>query len=380
MDRSRRLIQRSDRGGVTRQAREQHDARTDRGRRCQHGRSGVTSETLQDAFDGSPLMSPWTDAKLRRVSNDDYSPSSRSAHSLAARPHGLRRWDQRIPRPADTADDWQLAVNDGLGDDDVTVVTRTDRQTIHRANRRRGADPLPHDTPAPTVTTGPSTPSASSASPQLHHKHDRQRVVFLAFAPAPPGRRRAARAGCVASARPRSRLERCNRHPRRCADRRRWRTLLPPLRRWRPRAVDWWALRSPLRVVAVPPSPWTAQLHRSACRCRRSHNRAHLTASPPTCHWPDGRTSIRYCAGSVVAMFSALLARASCSLRPAWLRDRLWRVRGGHHCVSHATDARAPGEASTMHNERCEDFMPAPAWLSESSVLRSWLPPLSWHP
>jgi 3-hydroxyisobutyrate dehydrogenase len=96
-------------------------------------RLGVTSETLQDALDGSPLMSPWSDAKLRRLANRDY--SAQFALTLALKDVGLALDAvdaNEYPVLRTLADEWQRAVDDGLGDDDVTVVTRVlDRQAIH---------------------------------------------------------------------------------------------------------------------------------------------------------------------------------------------------------------------------------------------------------
>jgi 3-hydroxyisobutyrate dehydrogenase len=95
-------------------------------------RLGVTMETLLDALDGSPLVSQWADSKLRRVANREY--SAQFALALALK-------DVRLALAALAADEypvvrtlaaeWQGAVEQGLGDDDVTVVTRLlDEQTL----------------------------------------------------------------------------------------------------------------------------------------------------------------------------------------------------------------------------------------------------------
>jgi 3-hydroxyisobutyrate dehydrogenase len=96
-------------------------------------RLGVTTETLLDALDGSPLMSRWADSKLRRVSVHDYSPQF--ALTLALKDVRLALdaldADEYLVLRA-LADEWQRAMEDGLGDDDVTVVTRVlDQRTIH---------------------------------------------------------------------------------------------------------------------------------------------------------------------------------------------------------------------------------------------------------
>jgi 3-hydroxyisobutyrate dehydrogenase len=95
-------------------------------------RLGVTAETLDDALTGSPLLSPWVDAKLHRLSNHDY--SAQFALALALKDVRLALDaldDNEYPVVRTLADEWQHAVDGGLGDDDVTVVTRMlDRQTI----------------------------------------------------------------------------------------------------------------------------------------------------------------------------------------------------------------------------------------------------------
>ena len=95
-------------------------------------RLGVTTTTLQDALDGSPLISQWADSKLRRVSNDDY--SSLFALVLALKDVRLAldalEADEFLVLRA-LADEWQRAVEDGFGDDDVTVVTQVLGEQTH---------------------------------------------------------------------------------------------------------------------------------------------------------------------------------------------------------------------------------------------------------
>ena len=88
-------------------------------------RLGVATETLQVALDGSPLMSQWADSKLRRVSNDDYSAQFALALALKDVRLALEAVEANEYLVLRTlADEWQRAVAHGLGDDDVTVVTR----------------------------------------------------------------------------------------------------------------------------------------------------------------------------------------------------------------------------------------------------------------
>ena len=112
------------------QAREQHVARV-RERRRSPRRSpllagwGSTTETVVDALAGGPLVSPWQAAKLQRIAKDDF--SAQFALSLALKDVRLAleaAGDGRFAALACLADEWQQAVDQGLGDQDLTVVTR----------------------------------------------------------------------------------------------------------------------------------------------------------------------------------------------------------------------------------------------------------------
>jgi 3-hydroxyisobutyrate dehydrogenase len=86
-------------------------------------RLGLTTETVAEAIADGPLISPWQASKLQRIANDDFSPQF--ALSLALK-------DIRLAREAAgelaalgcLADEWQGAVDQGLGDLDVTAVMR----------------------------------------------------------------------------------------------------------------------------------------------------------------------------------------------------------------------------------------------------------------
>lgn len=88
-------------------------------------RLGLGTETVIDALGGGPLVAPWQTAKLQRIANDDY--STQFGLSLALKDVHLALQaadDGRFAALASLADEWQHAVDDGLGEQDVTVMTR----------------------------------------------------------------------------------------------------------------------------------------------------------------------------------------------------------------------------------------------------------------
>jgi 3-hydroxyisobutyrate dehydrogenase len=88
-------------------------------------RLGLGTETVVNALDGSPLVSPWQAAKLRRIVDNDFSPQF--ALSLALKDVHLALeadGDDRFRALSCLADEWQEVVEHGLGDQDLTVVTR----------------------------------------------------------------------------------------------------------------------------------------------------------------------------------------------------------------------------------------------------------------
>jgi 3-hydroxyisobutyrate dehydrogenase len=99
-------------------------------------RLGLGTETVVGALDGSTLVSPWQAAKLQRIAKDDY--STQFGLSLALKDVHLALQaadDGRFAALASLADEWQQAVDDGLGDQDLTVMTRALEQD--RGTRRR---------------------------------------------------------------------------------------------------------------------------------------------------------------------------------------------------------------------------------------------------
>jgi 3-hydroxyisobutyrate dehydrogenase len=87
-------------------------------------RLGLETETVVDALGGGPLVSPWQAAKLQRILKDDFSPQF--ALSLALKDVRLALEaadDDRFAALGCLAEEWQQVVDQGLGDQDLTVVT-----------------------------------------------------------------------------------------------------------------------------------------------------------------------------------------------------------------------------------------------------------------
>jgi 3-hydroxyisobutyrate dehydrogenase len=86
---------------------------------------GLETEQVVGALDGNPLVSPWQEAKLHRIAQGEF--SAQFALSLALKDVRLAQEaaDGRLGALACVADEWQQAVDLGLGHEDVTVVTRT---------------------------------------------------------------------------------------------------------------------------------------------------------------------------------------------------------------------------------------------------------------
>jgi 3-hydroxyisobutyrate dehydrogenase len=85
----------------------------------------LDTQTVVDALSGGPLVSPWQAAKLERIAKDDFSPQFALALALKDVHLALEAGDHdRFAALSCLADEWQQAVNQGLGDQDLTVVTR----------------------------------------------------------------------------------------------------------------------------------------------------------------------------------------------------------------------------------------------------------------
>ena len=88
-------------------------------------RLGLPTETVVDALEAGPLVSAWQAAKLQRILKDDF--SAQFALSLALKDVHLALEaadDDRFAALGCLADEWQRVVASGLGDADLTVVTR----------------------------------------------------------------------------------------------------------------------------------------------------------------------------------------------------------------------------------------------------------------
>jgi len=88
-------------------------------------RLGLDTETLVDALSGGPLMSPWQAAKLARIVKGEF--TAQFALALALKDVRLAleaAGGHHSEVLASVADEWQHAVDEGLGDDDITIVTR----------------------------------------------------------------------------------------------------------------------------------------------------------------------------------------------------------------------------------------------------------------
>jgi 3-hydroxyisobutyrate dehydrogenase len=89
-------------------------------------RLGLETETVVDALKGGPIVSPWESAKLQRIVRDDYSPQFPLALALKDVHLALEAVDtDQFEALAALAREWERAVDRGLGDQDLTVVTRT---------------------------------------------------------------------------------------------------------------------------------------------------------------------------------------------------------------------------------------------------------------
>jgi 3-hydroxyisobutyrate dehydrogenase len=87
-------------------------------------RLGLEAETVVDALGGGPLVSPWQAAKLQRIAGGEF--SAQFALALALKDVRLAlqaAGDGQFAALACLADEWQRAVDQGLGGQDLTVVT-----------------------------------------------------------------------------------------------------------------------------------------------------------------------------------------------------------------------------------------------------------------
>jgi 3-hydroxyisobutyrate dehydrogenase len=88
-------------------------------------RLGLDTPTVVEALVGGPLVSPWQAAKLHRIADGEF--SAQFALSLALKDVNLALQameGDRLDVLACLAEEWQQVVDAGLGDRDLTVVTR----------------------------------------------------------------------------------------------------------------------------------------------------------------------------------------------------------------------------------------------------------------
>ena len=89
-------------------------------------RLGLETETVIDALGGGPLVSPWQAAKLQRIVKGDFSPQFALSLALKDVHLALEAADEDLFAALGClADEWQQVVDEGLGDQDLTVVTRS---------------------------------------------------------------------------------------------------------------------------------------------------------------------------------------------------------------------------------------------------------------
>ena len=89
------------------------------------GRLGLATETVIQALAGSPLVSPWQAAKLQRIAEGEFSAQFGLVLALKDVRLALQAADDdRFTTFACLAEEWQQAADEGLGGQDLTVVTR----------------------------------------------------------------------------------------------------------------------------------------------------------------------------------------------------------------------------------------------------------------
>jgi len=107
-------------------------------------RSGLETDTVVNALGGGPLVAPWQAAKLERIAKGEF--SAQFALSLALKDVRLALQaadDDRYAALTCLAEEWQRVVDQGFGDQDLTVVTHALEQQ--------------HGRPSPEAKAGPTS-------------------------------------------------------------------------------------------------------------------------------------------------------------------------------------------------------------------------------
>jgi 3-hydroxyisobutyrate dehydrogenase len=88
-------------------------------------RLGLEPQSVVDALSGSAIVSAWQEAKLHRIANGEFTPQFALSLALKDVHLALQMADvDHYAALAALAAEWQHAVDEGLGDQDLTVVTR----------------------------------------------------------------------------------------------------------------------------------------------------------------------------------------------------------------------------------------------------------------
>jgi 3-hydroxyisobutyrate dehydrogenase len=88
-------------------------------------RLGLDVRSVVNAFEGGPLISPWAAGKMSRIEDNNYSPEFPLALALKDVHLALEEADpERFTVLACLAREWEKLIDQGLGNEDVTVVTR----------------------------------------------------------------------------------------------------------------------------------------------------------------------------------------------------------------------------------------------------------------
>ena len=86
---------------------------------------GIDRSSVIDAFDGGPLVSQWESGKFQRIAKDDFSPEFPLGLALKDVDLALAEGDEeRFSVLAALSKEWAGIAEQGLGTEDITVVTK----------------------------------------------------------------------------------------------------------------------------------------------------------------------------------------------------------------------------------------------------------------